>query len=129
MPEFWLFVSVISADGVFMNDIIRVDNPCENAGGNIAGIVSFSDPKKIQLTPNPVNQLLHLQFIGQVKDALVNYSISNSLGQMVLNGVEKMGLQNGLDIDLGSRSLPDGLYYLRLDYDGCFDTQKFIHHQ
>jgi hypothetical protein len=132
-PVFWLFVSVVSADGVLMNDIIRVENPCGVPNPLIGGIGEMAknettplNTRDFELFPNPTNQSLEVRFVGTGQDKMANYSILNTLGEIVLSGDVEIGVLNSFNIDLTSKALPDGLYYLHLGADGFNNTQKFI---
>jgi len=134
LPDpFWLFVSVVSADGVLMNDIIRIQNPCGVPNPLIGGIGEMVKNEKtllntrdFELFPNPTNQSLEVRFVGTGQDNMANYSILNTLGEIVLSGDIEIGVLNSFNIDLTSQALPDGLYYLNLGVDGYKNTQKFI---
>lgn len=134
VPVFWLYVSVISADGVSMNDILRVDNPCGGTPlpliGDISSIAEketlLSDTQAFELSPNPVSQNLHVRFLEQPKNTQVEYSIFNSYGELVLNGAAAIAAQ--VEVDISLRMLPDGLYYLHLSTDTFSGVQKFVIH-
>ena len=134
-PVFWLFVSVISADGVFMNDIIKVDNPCGIPTPLIGGSISFvekeapiSNAQVFELAPNPANQTLHVKLLGQKQDTQSKYSIFSSLGDLVCRGIVESAAQQNFEIDLSKYRLPDGLYYFYLNVDTFSGVQKFIIH-
>jgi Secretion system C-terminal sorting domain len=132
-PEFWLFVSVSSADGVIVNDVVHVDNPC---GVPNPLIVSTSDYKteteaystahSFEISPNPAHEHLYVNIAGLSIEKTANYSILNALGEIVFNGTEVIDTYNNVGIDLSSKRLPSGLYYLYLSVDSFTGVQKFI---
>jgi hypothetical protein len=78
------------------------------------------------LSPNPTNENLHVQLLKQPSSNLINYTILNSLGEITAQGVIDHGEQNSFDIDIRSKGLPAGIYYLCLKTDVHTEVQKFI---
>ena len=133
VPEFWLFVSVSSADGVVVNDIIRVDNPCGSPSTFIQGTSSILEKESFrsthqgfELSPNPSKFNLNVKFQNHPEVDEVVYSIFNALGEAILNRSIFLGLQNEFEVDLSSPSLPNGAYSLFVRSGAFYGAQKFI---
>ena len=69
----------------------------------------------IKVFPNPTNGLIHIEGIN----ATMNYSLVNSLGQIILQG------QSDGNFDI-QRNLEQGVYYLKLSDNSSVSTRKII---
>ncbi len=129
-PVFWLYVSVSSADGVVVNDIMEVDNPCGVPVPLVSGNIDYILPvdyKKMRLFPNPATNKLHVQILDQSSETDLSYTIINTLGEIVI--YEKISfLPQILEIDLKSHSIPQGVYYFYFQSDTSKSVYKFIFH-
>lgn len=111
---FWLLVFVCSTDGVCVNDVIKVES-CEFfEGGEEESRKIYETPKEKQsftIFPNPVTDHLFLRFSSPVSGPS-DYTLSNSIGQVVIKGAFSSDNAEVFDIDLSKISLSSGLYYL-----------------
>ena len=70
--------------------------------------------------PNPVNDILNIDFNGQIKDAQI--SIMNIAGQTI----KKLRTENTTKFEINTSNLPSGIYFARISADGKITTLKFI---
>lgn len=132
-PAFWLYVSVSSTDGVTVNNVIKVDNPCGTPIPFLSGTSGIPDlnsttttSRGLVLSPNPTDQHLQVQFLHQSGNFAGTYSIMNSLGEIVDDEEVKLDEQNKFEIDLRAKGLSAGVYFLYFHTEGFTKIQKFI---
>ena len=74
----------------------------------------------IKLFPNPANDMITISFDGDFEE---NYSIINTLGQIVANGKE---ITNEKQIRISVSNLPTGNYILQMKINGIVEKIKFV---
>jgi len=79
-------------------------------------------PDKISLFPNPVTDLLNLEF--QSRSEKMDLRIYNSLGKLVFSSTVNPDTQN-LQIQLAPQ-LNNGLYFIRIDQGHYTKTKRFV---
>lgn len=87
---------------------------------NISSISAFTG---IELSPNPANEVLNINF-RSIPENDISYNVLNSIGQTVMGGKIKSGTAEKTTIDL--IGLADGLYTLSLNTVSGSVNYKFI---
>ncbi len=81
---------------------------------------SFEGNNTIKLFPNPANDVITISFDGDFEE---NYSIINTLGQIVANGKE---ITNEKQIRISVSNLTTGNYILQMKINGIVEKIKFV---
>ncbi len=81
---------------------------------------SFERNNTIKLFPNPANDMITISFEGEFKE---NYSIINTLGQIVAIGKE---ITNEKQIRISVSNLTTGNYILQMKINGILEKIKFV---
>lgn len=81
---------------------------------------SFQRNNTIKLFPNPANDMIMISFEGEFED---NYSIINTLGQIVAIGKE---ITNEKQIRISVSNLKTGNYILQMQINGIVEKVKFV---
>jgi hypothetical protein len=81
---------------------------------------SFQRNNTIKLFPNPANDMITISFEGEFED---NYSIINTLGQIVAIGKE---MTNEKQIRISVSNLTTGNYILQMQINGIVEKIKFV---
>lgn len=126
VETFWLMVFVHSSDGVVASQIIKVES-CGGFSGGGEERQSYASAEEIQtfsLSPNPAQNKISLR-IGSSAKGSSEYSISNSLGQIVASGVIESVPENGFDINLPEEKFNPGTYYFALRNGLFFEIKTF----
>ncbi|MBL4715150.1 MAG: PKD domain-containing protein, partial [Bacteroidia bacterium] len=107
-----------SAEGIYSVKLtVTASNGCKNASSQsitlfAIGIEDVHRVDKIQLYPNPSSGVVNLKLENKSTEKL-RYTIYNSLGQKILIEEEISSLGNIIQLDLSS--LPEGIYYFKLE--------------
>ena len=89
-----------------------------------AGFEAISNANKLQVYPNPVNNVLSVSFVADSPDA--SLSIINELGQ-VINRIQlktNSGQIQNQNIDLSN--IPSGIYMIKIDTSNNRSTLRFV---
>ncbi len=81
---------------------------------------SFERNNTIKLFPNPANDMITISFEGEFEE---NYSIINTLGQVVAIGKE---IKNEKQIRISVSNLTTGNYILQMKINGILEKIKFV---
>jgi hypothetical protein len=81
---------------------------------------SFEHNNTIKLFPNPANDMITISFEGEFEE---NYSIINTMGQIVANGKE---ITNEKQIRISVSNLNTGNYILQMKINGIVEKIKFV---
>lgn len=81
---------------------------------------SFERNNTIKLFPNPANDMITISFDGELEE---NYSIINTLGQIVAIGKE---IANEKQIRISVSNLTTGNYILQMKINGILEKMKFV---
>jgi len=81
---------------------------------------SFERNNTIKLFPNPANDVITISFDGDFEE---NYSIINTLGQIVANGKE---ITNEKQIRISVSNLTTGNYILQMKINGIVEKINFV---
>lgn len=73
--------------------------------------------QKLQLAPNPVNELLNVKYFN----GRLNYTIYNSLGALMQRG-QLIETNNQIEV----HTLPKGIYFIQFEQDAVQFAQKFV---
>jgi hypothetical protein len=85
--KFWLYVHVLSSDGVMASDLIEVEvDPCAPVPKTSSPDDITTAQSNLRVFPNPSTDYLVLQDMLPESNAAADYLISNALGQIVSFG-------------------------------------------
>lgn len=105
-----------------------IDNICVSSDStdciSVNNINNFSESNSFDIFPNPSNYgFIWLQLNPNLKNKEINYSITNSIGQTVIN----KSIVSGSDkLQINTSSLSDGIYFIRIQEQKNQWTKKFI---
>lgn len=91
--------------------------------GSINRIKEYETENTIEVYPNPVSDILHVEVRGErdeVRNVKGEIEIRNMLGEKV------MSLEAAQKTSIDVNGLPDGVYFLNLKGDGLVFTRKFV---
>lgn len=110
-------------DTVSANSIGAISSYEDNSSCLIAGVeVFFLNSNLIRIYPNPVKELLKIEFeMSEIDAKKLRLMLSNSLGQVVYS---KNNLEQKQEIDLSF--LPNGIYFLKLQNNSEQKVIKLI---
>ncbi len=122
----WLKVDVCG-QGVCANHVIKIINcdgePQERISERNAGLDKQLE-QTYKIVPNPVRDALQLKFNAPL-NGLVTYSITNSLGQLMLRNALHSNDFSTIDISLAGKNFPPGLYYCSVLNENTAETLPF----
>ncbi|MBN8641622.1 MAG: VCBS repeat-containing protein [Flavobacteriales bacterium] len=97
----------------------------ENSGNLLSLNTHNANQTELMLFPNPTKNILTLQFNSELENQKIQLSILNSEGKTIQKINQKI-FQNKIDIT--TSSLPNGVYYIKLEIDSHYYHSKFIKH-
>lgn len=105
-----------------------IDNVCVSSDSSacllVAGVNNFSETNFFDIFPNPSNSdFIWLQLSPSLTNKEINYSITNSIGQSV---IDKSFVSSSDKLQINLSSLSDGVYYIRIMNGQNQWTKKFI---
>jgi hypothetical protein len=126
VPDFWLFLSVSSADGVVVNDVHHVHNPCDGRPPTSENpdLGAFSHWK---LSPNPTQGSVVIHFTDNKAPDAVRYLLYDATGRLQAQSGKLITLTSDhLHLDFVESNLENGLYFLQLQSSDITSTHKFF---
>ena len=87
---------------------------------NLTSIANLVDSDKVELFPNPVNELLYFEIDSPKFKRSHDLKIYNALGQLVYNEVEVKSSKGSIDVSI----LSEGYYLIQFEGDENFKAQK-----
>lgn len=120
--NFWLFLNILSSDGVMANDLVLVNKiPC---GPERSIALPFTDNGnndfKFSVSPNPTQDHILLNFNASDETSVLSYNILNNLGQVMISGkIQQISQEMPV-------TLPSGVYNLRIFSSTVHASQKLI---
>lgn len=119
--NFYLYASAMSAEGVFVNNVLQIKRICLPEKPAETSLVSALAISKVSVYPNPANSALLITSPNFAGDA--NYSIHSVDGKMLSFGQIIMAETQPTKIQI---NLPNGYYTLQISSDMNFISTPFI---
>gem|GEM_PF-2472506 len=122
----WLKVDVCG-QGVCANHVIKIENcdgePQERLLERNNALAKQME-QTYKIVPNPVLDALQLKFNAPL-NGLVTYSITNSLGQLMLSNALNSSNFSTIDISFAGKNFPPGMYYCSVLNESIAKTLPF----